>query len=286
MKVYFIRLSRFIILAALLTFVTSAMNTVADAQDLTEVIVIGGLHSMHKQSQKYSPEILRDVIVSVKPDAILSELPAVVLGQPTVINQRINAMLIPDASDENWSANAAADILDIPVIAYDRSDRNEHFAKTRYFERMEALEQRIKSWCGDDKNRELSPAAAACLCPLSDLAQDSQIYFSLNAGPELINSKGFDSVIRIKHKMSDELMPILAAQTASLADLAGEFAFLRDQWNDRNKIMSVNIMVQARKFSGGRLVIICGIDHKYALRDLLSEVPGLKVLEYYETANE
>lgn len=286
MKLDLIRLRRLVILIALLAVITSAINVVAETKGTTEVIVIGGLHSMHSQSKKYSPEILRDVIVSIKPDAILSELPATALGKPTIINNRINPMLVPDASDENWSTNAAADILNIPVIAYDRADRNEHFAKTKYFERMGALAERTESWCSNAKYKEISPITAACLCPVADLAQDSQIYFSLNAGPELINSKGFDDIIRIKHKMSDELMPILAAQTASLADHAGEFTFLRDEWNDRNRIMVDNIIEQARKFSGGRLVIICGIDHKYALRDLLSAVPGLKVFEYYEAVSK
>ena len=72
---------------------------------------------------------------------------------------------------------------------------------------------------------------------------------------------------------------------ASLEAMAGEFAFLRDQWEDRNRIMADNIMAQAAKYPGRRLVVICGVDHKYALRDLLAKEPGVKVLEYYEIAN-
>ncbi|NLT66840.1 MAG: ChaN family lipoprotein [Acidobacteria bacterium] len=49
--------------------------------------------------------------------------------------------------------------------------------------------------------------------------------------------------------------------------------------------MADNIMAQAAKYPGRRLVVICGVDHKYALRDLLAKEPGVKVLEYYEIAN-
>jgi hypothetical protein len=173
--------------------------------------------------------------------------------------------------------------LSIPVIGYDRADRNEHFAKTKYFERMEALDKGVKSWLREEKNRESAPAEAAILGTLADLAEKSQTYFSLHAGPEIVNSEGFDDVIRLKHEMSDELISKLAVRTASLKDLAGEFAFLRDQWNERNRIMADNIIAQARKLPGKRLVVICGVDHKYALRDLLAATPRLKVMEYYET---
>ena len=283
MKMNLMRRSKQILVTVLLIISSSVIDSVAEEKDKTAVIVIGGLHSMHAQSRNYTPEVLRDVIVRTKPAAILSELPEIVLGQPTIVNDRINAMLVPDTSDENWSVNAAADILDVPVIPFDRADRNEHFAKTKYFERMGALAQRIESWCSEDKNRDLSPAEAAFLCSLADLAQEGQTYFSLNAGPELINSKGFDNLVRIKHKMSDELMPELAKKTASLSEFAGEFVFLRDEWDERNRIMVNNIIAQARKFSGKRLVVICGIDHKYALRDLLSAEPELEVLEYHES---
>lgn len=200
-------------LAVLAALAISALLAVgAESERRTEIIVVGGLHGMHKQNPKYSPEILRNVIVNAKPAAILSELPATVLGKPTIVNGRIDARFASDASDENWSANAAADVLNVPVIAYDRADRNEHFATVKYFERMEALSKQIRSWLRDERNRQTSPAEAAIAGSLSHRAQESQDYFSLCAGPEIINSKGFDDLVRLKHEMSDELMPRLAAR--------------------------------------------------------------------------
>ena len=286
MKTNFIRVNRVMILLAFVFVSASAVNIMAvENIPETEIIILGGLHGMHKQNPKYSPVILRDVIVGTAPAAVLSELPEIVLGEPAIVNRRINDRLVPGISDENWSANAAADILNIPVIAYDRADRNENFIDTNYFERMDALYKNVAEWLSDKKNTESFPTEAAMLGSLSDRLLESQTYFSLNAGPEIVNSRGFDDLIRVKHEISDELLPGLSARTPSLGNLAGEFAFLRDQWDERNRIMADNIIAQARKFQGKRLVVICGVDHKYALRDLLSKIPSLKILEYYEAGS-
>ena len=50
-------------LAVLAALAISALLAVgAESERRTEIIVVGGLHGMHKQNPKYSPEILRDVI--------------------------------------------------------------------------------------------------------------------------------------------------------------------------------------------------------------------------------
>jgi hypothetical protein len=97
--------------------------------DSTEVVLLETLHGMHNQNAGYSVGILRDLVVKLKPGAILIELPPAIGGEPTMEKQRVARRF---ANDENWSANAAADVLQIPVIAYDREGRNEYYEETTH----------------------------------------------------------------------------------------------------------------------------------------------------------
>ena len=251
----------------------------APAADAAQVILLGTLHGTHHQNSRYSVEILRDLIVRLKPGAILIELPATIAGEPTIEKQRIASRL---AVDENWSANAAAEALQIPVVVYDRNGRNEFFRETRYFDRQEKLNRHIDSWNSSRENATMAPAEAALLGPLAEDAARSQSYFMANAGPEVINSDGFDQIVRLKHFIWQELMPELSAKVASLSDLAGEFAFFRDEWHERNRIMASNIATQAKRRPGQRIVVLCGCEHRYILRDLLLAERGVQLKEFYE----
>lgn len=251
----------------------------AKGVDSTEVVLMGTLHGMHQQNSRYSVDILRDLIVRLKPGAILIELPPTISGEPTIPKQRVSGRF---ANDENWSANAAADVLQIPVVGYDREGRNEYYQQTKYFDRQERLNRRINSWLSSTENATTVPAEVALLGPLLGNAARSRDYFMLKTGPEVINSEGFDRIIRLKHFIWEELMPELSAKVGSLKDLAGEFAFFRDEWHERNRIMADNVATQARKRSGQRIVVLCGAEHRYILRDLLSTGPEIHLKEFYE----
>ena len=246
--------------------------------DSTEVVLLGTLHGLHQQNSQYSTDILRDLIVRLKPGAILIELPPTIGGESTIEKQRVSRRF---ANDENWSANAAADVLQIPVVAYDREGRNEYYQQTKYFDRERQLNQRINSWLSSTENAT-APAEVALLGPVLGNAARSRDYFMLKTGPEVINSDGFDRIIRLKHFIWEELMPELSAKVASLNGLAGEFAFFRDEWNERNRIMASTVVTQVRKRPGQRIVVLCGCEHRYILRDLLLREPDIHLKEFYE----
>lgn len=253
----------------------------AKGADSTEIVLLGTLHGTHRENARYSRDILRDLIVTLKPAAILIELPPTINGQPTIEEQRTIPRL---ATNENWSANAAADVLQIPVIPYDREGRNEFYQETKYFDRQTQLSRRLGSWLNTEENARSAPAEAAILGPLSGNASRSQRYFDLNSGPEIINSEGYDRLIRLKHFLFQELMPELSAKVSSLSDLTAEFAFFRDEWHARNQSMADNIAKQAKKYPARRIVVLCGSEHRYILRDLLSTQPDVVLREFYEAA--
>jgi hypothetical protein len=254
---------------------------VAKGADSTEIVLLGTLHGTHQQNARYSLDILRDLIVKLKAAAVLIELPPTIGGQPTIEKQRIAARL---ATNEGWSANAAADLLGIPVISCDREGRNEFYQKTKYFDREAELNRRIGSWLNTTENRKAAPAESALLGPLAANALRGQRYFDLNSGPEIINSEGYDRVIRLRHFLFGELMPQLSARVPSLSDLTAEFAFIADEWNERNQIMADNIAKEARRYSARRVVVLCGSEHRYILRDLLATKQDILLKEFYEVA--
>lgn len=240
---------------------------------------MGTLHGMHPQNSRYSVDILRDLIVRLKPGAILIEPPPMIGGESTSEKQWAVGRF---ANDENWSANAAADVFQIPVFAYDREGRNEYYQETNCFDRQERLNRRINSWRSSTDNTTMAPAEGALLGPLLGNPARSRDYFMVNTGPELINSEGFDRIIRVKHFIWEELMPELSAKVKSLNDFAGEFVFFRDEWHERHRIMAGNIATQARKRPGQRIVVLCRCEHRYILRDLLLAQPEVHLKEFYE----
>ena len=64
-------------------------NAGATPSATTQVVILGTLHGAHKANTNYSLEILRNVIVAMKPAAILVELPPEIGGRPTVHNARV-----------------------------------------------------------------------------------------------------------------------------------------------------------------------------------------------------
>jgi pheromone shutdown protein TraB len=253
------------------------LATAIQAADRPEIVLLGTIHGAHQKNPRYSVDILRDLIVKVRPAAILIELPPTIGGEATIEKERIVKRF---AGNECDSANAAADILRIPVAACDREGRNEFYRDTRYFERERELNRRIASWMASEESAKLAPAEAALLGPLLENAARSRDDFMQHSGPETINSEGFDRVIRLKHYIWEELMPQLSARVPALADLAPEFAYFRDEWHERNRIMADNIATQAGKRAGQRVVVLTGCEHRYILRELLAKKPGMAVKEF------
>ena len=246
--------------------------------DQTEVVLVGTLHEYHDHLPNYSRDILRDIIISAQPAAILYEMPSVLDGLPTSVNGRINTRF---RDNESVAVNQAADSLQVPVFPYDREGRNEIYVKTRYFEREQyAFGELMKwgEWTSEDPNEKAAAVATGCLF---ESVQQAQMEVVTTAGPQVLNSSVFDLLSKNKHCLVYELWPALltsADQDSVIADLK----FLNEEWNTRNGIMADNIIRIAQGYVGKRLVVLCGAEHRHDLRELLATRNTVKVLEYYE----
>jgi hypothetical protein len=252
-------------------------NAPAPASAATQVIILGTMHGSHKASTNYSLEVLRKIIVALKPAAILAEQPPEIGGQPTVRNGRV----VSDLSGvENRIANLAADVLGVNVIPYDREGRDELYQRTHYFAREQAAHERLDKWL------ELQATNAPGSMPLrvarlKTEAVGSQGRLTSSDGPEVVNSPAHDMVIVTKHGLTFGVMPKLLA-AAGERELAEEFLFINDEWQERNQIMARHIREIAHQFAGKRLVVLAGAEHRYILRELLAKAPEVELKEYHQ----
>lgn len=249
----------------------------------TEVVIVGTLHGWHKKNPKYSLPILRDILVGIKPSAILMEFPPTIGGKRTIEDGRIVETFA--SIDESAAANQAAELLGVQVIPYDRDRRNEIYQETRYFERQKKGVTRLQAWLKTLAEKDPGCPEVLSWEELYCSAMQAESALMEHAGPEVINSVLSDSIKRNKHCTDFKLWPRMLA-AAGQKELAGEFAFFGQEWQERNEIMSRNIVEIAKRYPGGRLAVMCGSDHRYILRDLLAKVPEVTLKEYYEVTPE
>ncbi len=246
----------------------------------TQVVIIGTIHSAHYKNPKYSPDILRQIILSLKPDAILNELPLSLVepdGRPL---EKIRGKDNP-GGPESWAADTVAVKLGIKQIPFDRPDRQENFKKTNYFKRQKQANNLLNKWWlglyeSDPNSLDLK------IAKLLEFTFQAEASLFMNSGPEIINSDAHDSIIRIKHSVSYDILPPILENYPEYKTLTDYDHFARNQWLERNRIMADNVIKAASKYPGRRLVVLTGASHRYILRDLLKDKESIDLKEYWE----
>jgi hypothetical protein len=247
---------------------------------VTQVVIIGTIHSAHYKNPNYSPDTLKEIILSLKPDAILIELPLSLVdpnGRPLEMLRKKD---LPDGP-ECWATDTVATQLGIRQIPYDRPDREENFKKTNYFERQKGSNKLSNKWFKETTDKDPNSLDIKT-AQLRGYASQAQYRLFMNAGPEIINSDAHDSVIRIKHSVWYDIMPVILKKYPGYETLVDDYLFEKQQWQERNKIMVDNIVKAAKEYPGKRLVVVTGSEHRYILRELLRDVNSIDLKEYWE----
>jgi len=246
----------------------------------TQVVIIGTLHGKHYESSKYKPEVLKEIILSLKPDTILNELPLSLVdpnGRP-IFRHYLQG-------PEGWAADTAAMQLGIKQIPFDQPDRQENFKKTNYFKREKQSNESTQKWA-QQIGKEDPNSIDLKILQLCEYAGDAQAkMWEMNLGPEAFNSELFDLIIRIKHSVWRDISGSIFKKYPGYESLVDDCKFFRDQWLERNKIMAENIKKAAKEYPGKRLVVITGGEHRYILRDLLKNESCIDLKEYWELIN-
>jgi len=242
----------------------------------TQVVIVGTIHSAHYKNPNYNPDILKEIILYLKPDAILNELPLSQVdpnGRPLFRD--------PLKNPEGWAADTVAQQLDIKQIPFDRPDRQENFKRANYFERQKRANELRKKWSERIQKNEPNSLNTK-IAQLQGYAGQAEANLFLNAEPDIINSEAHDSIIRIKKSLWYEIVPEILKKYPEYKNLIEADHFFQDQWIKRNKIMADNIVKAAKRYPGKRLIVIIGATHRYILRDLLKDNPHIELKEYWE----
>lgn len=246
----------------------------------TETVLIGTIHGSHNRNPNYGPQHLEDIVLALHPAAICIELYRGLFNPDGTLRDEVVSNL---DYPENAAADRAARALGIKLLPFDRENRDEHYAQTRYHEREERASARLEAWL----SRLAGRAAGSTDLRIARLAEDAakaQLDLDHRAGPEIINSPAYDHLIRIKHSLWDHILPALMAHHPDHRDVAADFGFLRDEWTERNHIMADNIAAIAADYPGRRIAVLTGSEHRYLLRDLLTPRPAITVSEFWQVA--
>jgi hypothetical protein len=218
-------LSMIVIYSSGTALADDANSTTVSQPQKTIVILVGTIHKAHYTKPDYSPTILKGIVLALKPDAILNELP---LSQVDSNGRPLNRD--PNKNPEGWVADTVAEKLGIRQIPFDRPDRQENYKKTGYFEREKQACELLSKWRDEliSKDPDSSDLKAVVM---GDLATEAQTKFS---SPQSINSDAFDLVIKIKHTVFYEIAPQILAKYKGYETAARDFNFLGEQWRQRN----------------------------------------------------
>ena len=252
---------------------------------VTEVIILGTIHEDHLKNTQYTVDDVKQIMLRLKPTAILEELPLKISDKPTIENDRIADWLVKGAdTPEVRAVNPVADALNIPVYPFDRPDRQEVYARTNYFPRQGKSSQALNQWLSKTMDSQTTPSLAARV--VMQWYEVSQGFNALTetASPRILNSEGVDRIVRVKHSMCYDIVPAVLEGIPELKEAAEVFRFFGQEWTERNKIMAENIERIAHRYPGRRLVVLTGLEHRYMLRDLLGKNKAVALKEFWEVA--
>jgi hypothetical protein len=253
-----------------------AQESSKDSPAKTEVVIVGTIHQAHFQNPNYNVERLKEILVSLKPSAILNELPLELVepdGRPKAREK--------DKQPECWATDTVANELGILQIPFDRPDRQENFRKTRYFEREDQSNSRFKQW-GLKLFKETPESPDLKIALLLDEAERAESHLFRKGSAEMINSEAHDAIIRIKKSLMESIIPEILKKYSDYESLVEDANFFRSEWQQRNRIMADNILKAAREYSGRRLAVVTGATHRYILRDLLKDEKSIVLKEFWE----
>jgi hypothetical protein len=257
-----------------------AESTISPKTAKTQVVIIGTLHKLHYKNPKYNPEILKGIITSLKPDAILIEQD---LSQVDPSGRPLEKFRTKDPNwdPENWITDEVAMQLGIKQIPFDRTDREEYYKKTHYLERRNNYYELMKKLMEELKKNN-PESIDLKIVKILDNAFTMGTQLKKNVPPEIINSEGYDALMRIQMSVAFDIMPEILKKYQSYESLFKEGKFLHNVWQERNTIMAKNIVKESEQYPEKRLVVITGAMHRYILKDLLKSEPYIELKEYWE----
>ncbi len=223
----------------------------------TQLYIIG---TVHESSTNINSDSILLKLEAIKPDVILCELEQKYFTKDHSFNlERYNDLL---STNENIATNLYQQKYGIPLRPYDIEGRNEYYQQTQYFSRVAKIFSAIsKAYDGgalsvDSKKEWDTYMNSVEMFDILNNRTLAQINRPLEVGySQAKNIVMYNTLISIcKRDFPEHLESAL---------------LVYDYWNKRNDAMARNILTLTQEYTGKRVVVLCGHQHKY---DLLSRI--------------
>jgi hypothetical protein len=235
----------------------------------TEIFVVG---TVHFPTSAFTADSLYDALETLRPDLILFEIDstrlAEVLRPPTPM-QRLRRAL-------GWEGTP-----------------NETLAVLKYQQRHPAVLVRPYEWGRRDqfhRQHGILTTPGLIFKQLKTLRDASQLtpqqqrtlatYDSLTARLnalggtqplEVLNSVAADSLAQRRQNCQYHQLKTIVDEHAALREFRAFYQVNERYWDIRNQAMARNVARYADLYPGRRLVVLCGFNHRYYLRQLLRQ---------------
>lgn len=245
------------------------------------IYIIGTIHQRHEENDLYPAEKVGKILNKLKPDALLLECDSSILTSTGKIKKQFREDF---GSPELEYVHRAARNQSLNIIPIDRENREEYYSENELDAKSEKVSELAQEWF-ERVHMESPDALDIHIGGVLQEAMSAQGYLDYTYKPEVINSIIYDSVSRMKHSLWMEVLPKLLGGVEEGSELREILMFLDEEWIKRNEIMSKNILKVYKEMESGRIAVVVGAEHRYIIKDLLTEAglnPILDIREYWE----
>lgn len=239
-----------------LTLLIVSLQSKAGNPDTTRIIVMGTVHS---SSDNFDSRKLADIIGTIKPDLILVELDSSFFTPEMTFKPETVKISL-----ENKAVTMYTKDHPVPVRPYEIEGRNKIYQAHDYFNLQRELSKALNIASQDSL---LVPEAGVLL---DAIIRFDEIAYSLSLDrPMIFNSESSDKAMESKQYYDGEGLTRIVALTPSLAKYSEFCKFKHDFWITRNDAMVSHIMSRVSEFHPKTMLVLCGFEHRYYLRNAL-----------------
>ena len=227
-------------------------------QGQIEVCLVG---TKHNPCTYFNSDSVYAILLRVQPDVVLMELDSTFFDK----NFRFDLEKYPDllSTNENIGAHRYQQERGVDLRPFEITGRNEWYREHRYFERQDSMWRDALSLYRADK---LSRKNREDMELILQVMNYNDMKF---ASPRDMNSSMTMGYLSLREY-------ILYQKLVSIVETE------ESRWYERNEVMAANIRRMAEAYSGKRLLVLVGLEHKPGLLELLKACDGLVLKEYWE----
>jgi hypothetical protein len=151
------------------------------------------------------------------------------------------------------------------IRPYDIEGRNKIYSDHNYIERQRELSKALNQ---ADKDNQIQGESAILLEVIDHFDQIGRAFGS--ESPIVINSKPCFVAMEAKQFYANDGLVKIVNSVPVLKEFSEFVTFKRNFWITRNEVMTDNILKWSKLLHQGTIIVLCGFEHSYYLRNKLN----------------